>query len=349
MRYNKLGRTDVTISNICLGSMTWGEQNSEQEAWDQMDYAAGKGINFIDTAELYPVPRKRETFGRTEEYIGTWLQERGGRDKIILGTKVVGRSDADWFRANASITRLNRQQITEALEQSLKRLKTDYVDLYQLHWPDRPLNIFSDSRGYVHNDQDDIIPLSETLAVLGDLVKQGKIRHIGLSNETAWGTMKCLHHAEQSDVPRVQSIQNAYNLMNRLFEQDLAEVSLREEASLLAYSPIGGGALSGKYLKGALPQGSRHHLFPDFSTRYTGSSAVAAIEKYSALAADMGVTLTQLAHKFVDSRPFVASSIIGATTMAQLSENIAAFDLDWTDELEQAVNDIHLQNPDPAP
>lgn len=349
MRYNRLGRTDIKISNICLGTMTWGEQNSEQEAWDQMDYAVDKGINFIDTAELYPVPRAKETLGRTEEYIGNWLAERGGRDKIILGTKVVGRGGDNWFRTNANTTRLNREQITEALEQSLKRLKTDYVDLYQLHWPDRPLNIFSDSRGYVHDDQIETIPLEETLAVLDDLVKQGKIRHVGLSNETAWGTMKCLQHAEQDGLPRIQSIQNAYNLLNRLFEQGLAEVSLREDVSLLPYSPLAGGALSGKYLDGALPEASRFKLFPRFSDRTRKPGVNPAIHKYLSLAKKMGLTLIQLSLKFVDSRPFVTSSIIGATTMDQLRENIAAFDVNWTDEIEQAVAKIHLENPDPAP
>ncbi len=349
MRYNRFGRTDIRVSNICLGTMTWGEQNSEQDSWDQMDFAMAQGINFIDTAELYPVPRRQETFGRTEEYIGNWMAMRGVRDKTILATKVVGRSGDEWFRTNANITRLNREQITEALEQSLKRLKTDYVDIYQLHWPDRPLNIFSNSRGYVHYDMDDIIPLDETLGVLNDLVKQGKIRHIGLSNETAWGVMKSLHHAEQDGLPRVQSIQNAYNMLNRLFEQDLAEVSMREDVSLLAYSPIAGGALSGKYLGGKLPEGSRIQLFPEFADRTRKPGVDPAIEKYLSLAEDMGLTLLQLAHKFVDSRPFITSSIIGATTMDQLRENIAAFDVEWNDELEKAVNKIHLENPDPAP
>ncbi|MBL4802330.1 MAG: aldo/keto reductase [Emcibacter sp.] len=349
MRYNKLGRTDLKVSNICLGTMTWGEQNTEQDAGAQMDYAVDQGINFFDTAELYPVPRRKETFGFTEQYIGNWMAARGGRDKIILGTKIVGRSGMDWFRSSANITRLNREQITEALEQSLRRLKTDYVDLYQLHWPDRPLNLFSDSRGYVHDDQTEVIPLAETLGVLDDLVRQGKIRHVGLSNETAWGVMKCLNHGEQDGVPKIQSIQNAYNLLNRLFEQGLSEVSLREDVSLLAYSPIAGGALSGKYLDGKLPMGSRQQLYPDFADRYRKPGVEAAIEKYRTLAQNNGITLLQLAQKFVDSRPFVGSSIIGATTMDQLKENIAAFDVNWSEDLEQGVNEIHLQNPDPAP
>lgn len=349
MQYNRLGQTDIKVSNICLGTMTWGEQNTEQEAWDQMDYATEQGINFIDTAELYPVPRTEQTYGRTEEYIGNWLANHGGRENIILATKVVGRSGDSWMRRNATVTRLNREQITQALEQSLRRLKTDYVDLYQLHWPDRPLNLFSNSRGYIHDDQEDSIPLLETLEVLNDLVAQGKIRHIGLSNETAWGVMKCLHHGEQDTMPRVQSIQNAYNLVNRLFEQGLAEISHREDISLLAYSPIGGGALSGKYLDGMLPAGSRHQLFPLFANRHQKPGVDRAIGKYLSVAKQRGLSLIQLAQKFVDSRPFVTSSIIGATTLDQLGENIAAFDVEWDDELEKAVNEVHLENPDPAP
>jgi len=349
VRYSKLGRTDIRVSRVCLGTMTWGEQNSQQDAHDQIDYAVGEGVNFLDTAELYPVPRSRETFGLTEQYIGNWLRERGGRDRIVLATKVVGRSEDDWFRPNSPVTRLNREQITCALEQSLKRLKTDYIDLYQLHWPDRPLNIFSDSRGYSHSDDKDVVPLAETLAVLDDLVKQGKIRHVGLSNETAWGAMTCLHHAEQDNLPRIQSIQNAYNLLNRLFEGELAEVSLREGLSLLAYSPLGGGGLSGKYLNGQLPVGSRQQLFPEFADRYRKPAVEVAVGQYLALAKDIGISPVQLALKFIDSRSFVTASIIGATTLSQLRQNIAAFETDWNDEIEQAVNRIHLENPDPAP
>lgn len=349
MKYNRLGRTDIRLSNICLGTMTWGEQNSEQDAHEQMDFAVEQGVNFIDTAELYPVPRTRETSGLTEEYIGNWIAKRGGRDKIILGTKVVGRSGDDWFRPDANVTRLNREHITYAVEQSLKRLKTDYIDLYQLHWPDRPINLFADSRGYMHHAEEDVIPFSETLAVLQDLVQAGKIRHFGLSNETPWGVMKCLHHGEQDGMPRVQSVQNAYSLLNRLYEHGLSEVSLREDVSLLAYSPIGGGCLSGKYLDGALPVGSRQQLFPDFADRYTKPGVDPAVRKYQALAERHGLSILQLAHKFVDSRPFVASSIIGATTMDQLRQNMAAFETEWNDELEQAVNEIHVENPDPAP
>ncbi|WP_417624482.1 aldo/keto reductase [Paremcibacter congregatus] len=349
MRYENLGRSNIKVSNICLGTMTWGQQNTEAEAWEQMDYAVASGINFFDTAELYPVPRKAETQGLTEAYIGSWLEARGGRDKVILGTKVVGRGDGDWFRPFSDTTRLNREQITYALEQSLRRLKTDYVDLYQLHWPDRPINLFADSRGYVHREAPDSIPLEETLQVLGDLVTQGKIRHVGVSNETSWGVMKALHHSETAKLPRVQSVQNAYNLLNRLYEQGLAEISAREGVSLLAYSPLGGGALSGKYLGGALPTGSRQQLFPGFASRYQGTAVEQAIGKYKRLAEDHGLTVVQLAQKFVDSRPFVTSSIIGATTLSQLQENIAAFEVPWTPELETGVNRIHLENPDPAP
>jgi len=349
MKFNKLGKSGLKVSNICLGTMTWGEQNSEAEAWEQMDYAAEKGINFFDTAELYPVPRRRETQGLTEEYLGNWMAERGNRDDLIIASKVCGRADADWFRPDGMLTRLNKQQITYAVEQSLGRLKTDYIDLYQLHWPDRPINLFNQSRGYTHVQTDDVIALEETLMALDDLVQAGKIRHVGQSNETAWGMMKCLHLAESRDLPRMETVQNAYNLLNRLYEQDLAEVSLREDVALLAYSPLGGGSLSGKYIGGSLPDGSRQKLFPEFGTRYTTTGALVAIEKYHALAAAFDISPVALALKFVDSRAFVGSTIIGATTMDQLAADIAAFDLQWTDELEEAVNKIHLENPDPAP
>ena len=349
MHYSQLGTTDIKVSRVCLGTMTWGEQNTEAEAWEQLDYATGNGVNFIDTAELYPVPRREETLGLTETYIGNWMEARGNRDKLVLATKVLGRSDASWFRPFADITRLNREQITYALEQSLKRLKTDYVDLYQLHWPDRPINLFDASRGYKHIEDEDVVPLEETLGVLKDLVREGKIRHIGLSNETPWGTMKCLHYSETRDLPRVQSVQNAYNLLNRLYEHGLAEVSHREGVACLPYSPLGGGTLSGKYLGGALPEGSRRQLFGGFTNRYQKVNVEEAVTAYKALAEDHGLSLVQLAQKFVDSRDFVTSSIIGATTMDQLKENIAAFELEWSDELEQGVNGIFEKYPNPAP
>jgi aryl-alcohol dehydrogenase-like predicted oxidoreductase len=350
MQYKKLGNTGINVSLIALGTMTWGEQNSEAEAHSQLDLALERGVNMIDTAEMYPVPPQAETQGRTETYIGTWLKARpGARDKIILATKVAGpaRQEARPSHLRGGQARHDRANIEAALHDSLKRLQTDHVDLYQLHWPDRTTNYFGEL-GYRHVDNEDTVPIQETLTVLGDLVKAGKVRHIGLSNETPWGVHEFLRQSEIAGLPRVVSIQNPYNLLNRSFEIGLAEFALREQVGLLAYSPLAFGALSGKYLNGQNPPGARLTLWERFS-RYKGGIAETAITAYVDIARQHGLSPAQLALAYVNSRPFLTSNIIGATNLEQLEENIASVDV----RLEQAVVDkieaVHAQHPNPSP
>jgi aryl-alcohol dehydrogenase-like predicted oxidoreductase len=347
MLYRPLGRTGLDVSLICLGTMTWGQQNTEAEGHAQMDYALDQGVNFFDTAELYSIPPRPETQGSTERIIGSWFKARGTRDKVILASKVIGRSDNTWFREDGSKGELSRAQIEEAVNKSLRRLQTDYIDLYQLHWPDRPMPWGSNPVIYKHAEAPSH-PIEETLAVLGDLVKAGKIRHIGLSNESAWGTMTFLRHAETRGLPRVQSVQNAYNLLNRTYETALAEISVRERVGLLAYSPLGQGFLTGKYLHGARPAGARTTLF-DRGQRYQTPGAEPAIEKYVALAREFGLDPAQMAIAFCNSRPFVTSTIIGATSMEQLKADIASIDVRITPELEQRIDAIHLLHTNPCP
>ncbi|MET0527458.1 MAG: aldo/keto reductase, partial [Microvirga sp.] len=273
MEYRRLGHTDLNVSLICLGTMTWGQQNTEAEGHEQMDYALSQGINFFDTAELYSIPPKAETQGSTERIIGSWFKSRANRDKVILATKVVGRSDNTWFRDSGSKAELSRAQIEEAVNKSLKRLQTDYIDLYQIHWPDRPMTWGSNTTVYKHQEADSH-PIAETVEIMTDLVKAGKIRHFGLSNESAWGTMTFLKHAEAKGLARAQSVQNAYNLLNRTNEVALAEVFMREKVSLLAYSPLAQGYLTGKYLDGARPPGTRSTLFGR-GQRYENATAEA--------------------------------------------------------------------------
>jgi aryl-alcohol dehydrogenase-like predicted oxidoreductase len=312
-----------------------------------MDYAVAQGVNFFDTAELYAIPPKPETQGSTERIVGTWFRSRGGRDRIVLATKVIGRSEMTWFRDDGSPGELSRAQIEEAVNKSLRRLQTDYIDLYQIHWPDRPIawganpTVFRPQSGPEH-------PIDETLGILADIVRTGKVRHIGLSNESAWGTMTFLRHAERGGLPRVQSVQNAYNLVNRTYETALAEVSMREEVSLLAYSPLGQGFLTGKYLDGARPEGARTTLFSR-GQRYQTPGAEAAIAAYVGLARELGLDPAELAIAFVDSRPFVTSTIIGATSMAQLEADIAAVRVEITPEIEERINAIHVLNCNPCP
>ncbi len=347
MQYRKLGRTGIEVSTLCLGTMTFGEQNTEKEAHAQLDYALEQGINFIDTAELYAIPPRAETYGKTEEIIGTWLGKRGKRDDIILASKVCGPG-SDWLpHIREGKTRLDRHNITKAIEGSLKRLNTDYLDLYQLHWPDRKTNFFG-SLGYSHDPDDHPTPIIETLQLLNDLVQEGKVRHIGLSNETPWGLMRFLQLAEWMEMPRVVSIQNPYNLLNRSFEIGLAEIAIREEVGLLAYSPMGFGVLSGKYLDGGMPEGSRLNLWPNYD-RYSNPQAVAATAAYVKLARNHGLDPAQMALAYVNSRPFLTSTIIGATRMEQLKANIASIDLQLSDEVLEGIEAIHRRQPNPAP
>ena len=344
MHFKTLGETDLQVSLICLGTMTWGEQNTQAQAHEQMDYALERGINFFDVAEMYPVPPRPETQGRTEQYIGEWFAKTGKRQDIILATKVAG--PGDWLKYIRNGPRLSREHIMQAVEASLTRLQTDYIDLYQLHWPDRNTNYFG-RLGYEIDEHESSTPLEETLAALNELIQQGKIRHWGLSNETPWGVMKALHICEKHGYPKPVSIQNPYNLLNRSFEVGLAEVAHREKVGLLAYSPMAFGALSGKYLNGQKPKG-RLTLFDRF-TRYTNPQAIAATEAYVAIAQRHGLSPAQMALAFVNQQGFVTANIIGATTLGQLKENIDSLDVKLSDEVLAELNQVQVAFPNPSP
>lgn len=347
MKYKTLGNTDIKVSEICLGTMTWGEQNTVNEAFAQMDYALDQGVNFFDAAEMYPVPPKPETQGLTETYIGQWFAKTGKRDQVILATKVAGRGEG-----NSGVNhvrngpRLNRQQILEAIDTSLQRLQTDYVDLYQVHWPERSTNFFGQF-GYTHVDNDGV-PIQETLEALGEVVKSGKARAIGLSNETPWGVMEYLRLSKELNLPRVVSIQNPYNLLNRSFEVGLAEMAIREQVGLLAYSPLAFGVLSGKYLHNQKPNGARLTLYTRFA-RYLNPYATAATQAYADLAQTHGLNMAQMALAFINRRQFVTSNIIGATNLEQLKKNIDSANVELTDEVLKAIDDINHQYRIPAP
>lgn len=348
MHYRKLGRTGISVSLIGLGTMTYGEQNSEKEAHQQLDLAIGEGINFIDTAELYSIPPRVETYGTTEKIIGNWLKKRGQRDKLVIASKVCGPG-GDWLPyIRGGQTRLDRHNIIKAIDNSLKRLQTDYIDLYQLHWPDRKTNFFG-RLGYHHDPDDRPVPIIETLQLLNDLVKEGKIRHIGISNETAWGAMRYLQLSDCMQMPRIASIQNPYSLLNRSFEIGLAEVSHREDVGLLAYSPLGFGVLSGKYTTDKpAPSGSRLLRWPDYD-RYSNPQAQSATTKYVQLALEHGLEPAQMALAYVNSRPFVTSNLVGATNLEQLRSNIASVDLTLSDEVLAGIEAIHVTQPNPSP
>jgi len=346
MEYNNLPYTDIEVSKICLGTMTWGRQNTESEGHEQMDYAAEQGVNFFDTAELYPIPPRADEYADTERIIGTWFKKKGNRDKIVLGTKIAGKAE---FTKHIRSTGFTRESIISAVEASLERLQTDYIDLYQLHWPDRTTNYFG-KRGYKYDVSDHWKDnIHQVLETFRDLIREGKIRHVGISNETPWGMMRFLEESKvHASLPRTITVQNPYNLLNRLFEVGLSEVAIREKVGLLAYSPLGFGTLTGKYLGGMQPATSRITLFPNY-TRYTSETAIKATEKYHKLAQENDLSMAQMALSFVNSRPFLTSNIIGATNMKQLKENIASIDLKLSDEVLVGIESIHSEFPNPAP
>ena len=344
MKTRRLGRTELQVTELCLGTMTWGEQNTEAEAHAQMDYAVAQGINFFDAAEMYPVPPRAETQGRTEQYIGSWFARTGKRKDIILASKITGPGDFAYLRGGA---RLDRKSVLAACDSSLQRLQTDYIDLYQIHWPERNTNYFG-KLGYAPRDDAKATPIEETLSALAELIKAGKARHIGISNETPWGLAEYLRLHHEKNLPRVVSVQNPYSLLNRSYEIGLAEFSHREQIGLLAYSPLAFGVLSGKYLDGARPANGRITLFKRFS-RYTSEQADAAVREYVALARQHGLDPTQMALAHVSSRPFVTSTIIGATTMNQLRSNIASASLTLSEDVQQGIEKIHQFHTIPCP
>jgi aryl-alcohol dehydrogenase-like predicted oxidoreductase len=350
MEYRKLGGTDLDVSLIGLGTMTWGEQNTEAQAHEQIDYALAQGVTLIDAAEMYPVPPRPETQGRTEQYIGTWIHaHRGQRDKIVLATKIAGpaRQPHNPTHIRGKGNQFDRANLTAAVDSSLKRLQTDYVDLYQLHWPDRSTMTFG--RGsYPYIDDEYTVPIEETLSALAELVKAGKIRHIGVSNETPWGVSQFLRASEKLGLPRIVSIQNPYSLLNRNFETGLSEFTHKEGIGLLAYSPLAFGWLSGKYEGGARPEGARITLFDRFA-RYSKPQSVSATSGYVELAKRHGLSPTHLALAFVNTRPFTTSTVIGATSLAQLKEDISSVDVKLSDEIVAEIDALHQAQPNPAP
>lgn len=350
MEKRRLGQTGLSVSKICLGTMTWGQQNTEAEGHAQMDLALSRGVNFLDTAELYPIPPMRETQGRTEEFIGNWMKARKNRADVIVASKVVGRTTMDWFRGGRP-SKLVRTDIFDAIEKSLKRLRTDYIDLYQLHFPERQTPWGSNPNrvgNWPAERHEDETPIAETLGVLDELVKAGKIRHFGLSNESSWGIMRFVAESDRGVGPRVASLQNAYNLVNRTFEVNAAEVCDREGVSLMAYSPLGQGYLSGKYDNGARPAGARSTLF-NRGQRYETPNAAEAIAEYNALARSFDMEPALFAGAFVASRPFVTSSIVGATADWHLEMALDAADVVWTEEMQKAVDAVHQRVGNPCP
>ncbi|MDB4134673.1 aldo/keto reductase [Flavobacteriaceae bacterium] len=345
MKYNKIPHTEIKVSKICLGTMTWGNQNSEKEAFEQLDLSVERGVNFIDTAELYPVQAEVKTSGRTSEIIGKWLRKKKNRDKLVIATKIAGPGD---YTKHIRTGGFSPKSIEDAINKSLKRLQTDYIDLYQLHWPERSTNFFG-IRDYKHNYKDKWNDnFNEILNSLDGFVKQGKIRNIGISNEKSWGAMRYIEESNKCNLPRVVTIQNAYSLLNRPFEGDLAEISIREGLGLLAYSPLGFGVLTGKYIKGTASDNARLKLFPRFS-RYSSTEATNATKEYLKIALDNQLSLTQMSLAFVNQQPFVTSNIIGATNLKQLEENISSIEVNLSEEVLSKINEVHSKIPNPSP
>jgi aryl-alcohol dehydrogenase-like predicted oxidoreductase len=345
MEYTTLPNTDIKVSKICLGTMTWGNQNTQADGFAQMDCAVEKGVNFFDTAELYPVPATKETQGRTSEIIGNWFKQRQNRDKVVLASKIAGPGD---YTAHIRTTGFKGDSIKQAIDLELKRLQTDYIDLYQLHWPERHTNTFG-VRDFKHSPKEHWRDnFNEVLHELNALVKAGKIRAYGLSNEKSWGSMRYLEEVRKDKLPKICTIQNAYSLLNRVFEGDLAEISLRENMGLLAYSPLAFGVLSGKYIEGTAAKNARLNLFPRFA-RYSSEQATIATKAYLNLAKESGLSLTSMALAFVSGRPFVTSNIIGATTVEQLKENIDSINIKLNEDMLREINAIHSKIPNPSP
>jgi len=345
MKFKKLGNTDLDVSLICLGTMTWGTQNTEKDAFEQMDYSVSQGVNFFDTAEIYSVPPTSDSYGKTEVMIGNWFEKRKNRDKIILASKVAGPG-CDWIRGGGN--NFDEKKIGEAIDGSLKRLKTDYIDLYQLHWPERSTNFFG-RRDYSYNNKEgEWNSFENILDALSKHIKSGKIRYIGMSNETPYGLSRYLEISKNKGAPRMVSVQNPYSLVNRTYEIGMSEISIRQKCGLLVYYPLAAGALSGKYRNGEMPKKSRMALFKGWE-RHLNPLAMRAYDEYYKLAKDFNLTMVQLAQSFVNSRPFVTSNIIGATTMEQLKENIDSVNIDFTDEMMERVDKIHNENPNPSP
>ena len=346
MNYKKLGSTDVDVSTICLGTMTWGEQNSKADGFEQMDYAIDNGVNFWDTAEIYAIPMREETYGETENIIGEWFKKTKKRDKVILATKVSGPTSKEYIRGGGCS--YDKKSMSEALEKSLKRMQTDYIDLYQLHWPERNTNFFG-KQGYEHDSNEkNWIAFEEILETLKKFVDEGKIRYVGLSNETAWGLAKCLELSKLKDLPKMMAVQNPYNLLNRTYEVGLAEISVREQSGLLAYSPLAFGYLTGKYRNNNMPKGSRIDLFKDF-TRYNNENSIKAIEEYYKISQKFNLDFAQMSIKFCEIQPFVTSVIIGATTMQQLKTNVESVNVKLNNEIINEINEVQKIYPNPCP
>ena len=350
MKYRKLGTTDIDVSVICLGTMTWGEQNTQKDGFDQMDYALERGINFFDTAEIYAVMPRKETYGKTEEIIGNWFKEKKNRDKIILASKIASKAENDlqWIREGSKNLGFDKKNMNSAIDASLKRLQTDYIDLYQLHWPERKVPKFGQLDLEYDPNDNKWTPIKEVLENLNALVKEGKIRYVGLSNETPWGVMEFLQTSREKNLPRMMSIQNVYSLVNRVFDVANSEVSIREKCGLLAYSPLAGGRLSGKYINKNKPANARYTLWPRRFSRHNTERGEIAIEKYVNLAMKYNIAPATFANAFVNNRSFVTSNIIGATNMKQLKEDIDSVDLILDKEMLEEIENIHLSDPNPC-